>query len=175
MTQGKKLNILSIDCDWVRDMRGQQDLLSFTIPLLFKNSEIILGDDHQEIYPHFTHGYDEYNLWNIDHHHDYSYLTFKELNEGNWLYHLSNVFSQKINYVWINNPESEYPRSLSRKQIKEKLKSYKFDQRLSFIKQQTFDKIFICCSAECEYNTQLGVSTYKILERIINENKKSNT
>ena len=57
--------------------------------------------------------------------------------------------------------------------IREKLRSYKFDQRLNFIPQQTFDKIFVCCSPE--YNTKVGITTFKIIERLINDNKKSNT
>ena len=169
----KKLNILSIDCDWVRCLRTQQDLISFVVPLLFNNSDIILSYDHHKIYPYFIHGYDEYNLINIDHHHDYAYLKYKDLNEGNWLYHLSNVFYKKINYIWINNPDSDYPLQTNSEKMKEKLKSYKFDQNLNYISQKIFDKIFICCSPEAEYNTHIGITTYKIMERIVNDNKKS--
>ena len=165
----KNLNILSIDCDWVRDLRTQQDLLSFALPLLSKNSNIVFDYDHHKIYSHFLHGYDEYNLYNIDHHHDYAHLLYDDLNEGNWLYHLSNVFPNKINYVWINNPESAHPSHFNRQKMNKKLKSYKFDQRLTSIPQQTFDKIFICCSPEPEYNTNEGINTYKIMERIIND------
>jgi len=172
MIKEKKLNILSIDCDWVQSLRNQQDLISFIIPLLFKHSEIILDYDHHKIYPHFFHGYDEYNLYNIDHHHDYAYNKYPQMDEGNWLYHLSNVWKKKINYVWINNPDSIHPSTYNREKINEKLKSYKFDQRLSFITQQTFDKIFICCSPEPEYNTNLGITTYKIIERILNDKPK---
>ena len=168
----KKLNILSIDCDWVRCLRTQQDLISFVVPLLFNNSDIILSYDHHKIYPYFIHGYDEYNLINIDHHHDYAYLKYQNLNEGNWIYHLSNVFYKKINYVWINNPDSEHPIHNNREKMIEKLKSYKFDQNLNYISQQIFDKIFICCSPEPEYNTHIGMTTYKIMERIINDIKK---
>jgi len=173
MTKEKKLNILSIDCDWVISLRHQEDLLSFTIPLLFKHENIILDYSHDKIYTHFTHNYDEYNLYNIDHHHDYAYCKYETLDEGNWLYHLSNIFLKKINYIWINNPESEHPSHLNMEKIREKLRSYKFDQRLNFIPQQTFDKIFVCCSPE--YNTKVGITTFKIIERLINDNKKSNT
>jgi len=169
----KKLNILSVDCDWIQNLKSQQDLISFVIPLLFKDSEIILNYDNHKIYPYFLHGYDEYNLWNIDHHHDYAYDQYLKLDEGNWIYHLSNVFLKKINYVWINNPESVHPTHFNRQKINDKLKSYKFDPCLSFISQQTFDKIFICCSPEPEYNTHLGITTYKIIERIMNDKPTS--
>jgi len=167
----KKFNILSIDCDWVRCMRTQQDLISFLIPLIFKNSNIIMDYDHDKIYSHFAHGYDEYNLFNVDHHHDYGYDDHKNLYEGNWLYHLSNVFYKKINYIWINNPNSEHPDSKNRRKMQERLKSYSFDQNVNYIPEQKFDKIFICCSSEFEYNTHIGISTYKIIERIINHDK----
>jgi|TARA_R100000482_G_C5076355_1_gene123869 hypothetical protein len=168
----KKLDILSIDCDWIRCERTQQDFLSFVIPFLFNNSNIVLAYNHDKIIPIFEHGYDEYNLYNIDHHHDYAYNDHVNLYEGNWLYHISTVFPKKINYLWINNPDSEHPMVENIRKMHKTLKSYKFDQNISCIPKQKFDKIFICCSPELEYSAHFGITAYKIIERIIND--KSN-
>jgi hypothetical protein len=157
----KKLDILSIDFDWITNARQQQELLTFIIPMLQNHSDITLALTHDKIYPLFGHGYDEYNLINIDHHHDFLYETY-DLDESNWLYHLSNVFCNKINYTWVCNPNSQhYPI----KKMKN-LKSFNFDHNLSFIKQKTFDKIFLCCSPD--YATCPEVSTsYKTIEKIL--------
>jgi hypothetical protein len=165
----KKLDILSIDCDWITSLRQQEELLSFIIPLLYTHSDIKLSLTHKDIYPLFTHNYDEYNLINIDHHHDFSYKEKDNirLHEGNWLYHLSNIFNKKINYLWISNPESIHIR-LPRV---DKLKSFYFDHNLNFIKKNKFDKIFICCSPDYSMNYE-SIITYKIIERIVNDKPK---
>ena len=166
----KIFNILSIDCDWVRSLKHQEDLLSFLIPILTDGKEIHLAYDHDKIYPLFPHGYEEYNLINVDHHHDYIYKEFQKalLNEECWLFHLSTIFKKKINYTWINNFDSEHLGSAYARFAKERLKSYTFDHNISFIKPQTFDKIFICCSPPSDYNTPEGITTYKIIEGIVN-------
>ena len=172
---GKKHSILSVDCDWVRSLKHQEELFSFLLPLLFSSNKIYLGYDHNHIYPLFPHNYDEYNLINIDHHHDYLYHEAQKakIDEGSWLYHLSVVFKKKINYTWISNYESEHLRGSYAQIVRENLKSYLFDHNISFIKTKTFDKIFICCSPSMDYNTKEGLITYKIIERIVND--KSNT
>tara|TARA_R100001163_G_C5067934_1_gene207511 strand:+ start:2248 stop:2745 length:498 start_codon:yes stop_codon:yes gene_type:complete len=160
----KKLNILSIDFDWILNARQQEDLLSFLIPIIYKHKDIIMALSHDKIYTLFDHGFDEYNLFNIDHHHDYYYdkNQLKSLNEGNWLYHLSNVFKNKINYTWISNPTSShlFIRDMSN------LKSFNFDHNISFIKQKIFDKVFICCSPDYATTPEV-ITSYKIIERII--------
>ena len=168
----KKLDILSVDFDWIWNLKQQEDLLSFIVPIIYSHNDITMALSHEKIYPLFKHGFDEYNLFNIDHHHDFFYKKeqLKELNEGNWLYHLSNVFEKQINYTWICNPNSEH-RSL--KDMK-KLKSYIFDHNISFIKQKVFDKIFLCCSPDCATTSEV-ITSYKIIERVVNETKKSNT
>jgi|TARA_R110002012_G_scaffold6913_1_gene32910 hypothetical protein len=165
----KKLDILSVDFDWILNLKQQEELLSFLIPIIYKHNDITISLSHDKIYPIFTHGYDEYNLFNIDHHHDYHYDKSKlnELNEGNWLYHLSNVFKKKINYVWVSNPNSLH---IHLKEM-DKLKSFYFDHNIDFIKQKTFDKIFLCCSPDYAMTPEV-ITSYKIIERIINENKK---
>ena len=142
----KKLNILSIDCDWITNLKQQEDLLSFMIPIIYSHNDVTVALSHDKIYSLFEHGYDEYNIFNIDNHHDYYYdkTKLKDINEGNWLYHLSNVFKNKINYIWISNPTSSHfvIRDMN------KLKSFNFDHNINFIKQKKFDKIFICCSPD---------------------------
>ena len=94
----KKLNILSIDCDWIINSKQQEELLSFVIPLIYSHTNIEMAYSHDKIYPLFVHGYDEYNLINIDHHHDFHYgKELDILNQANWLFHLSNVFKKKLN------------------------------------------------------------------------------
>jgi|TARA_E500000318_G_C3429427_1_gene160507 hypothetical protein len=162
----KKLDILSVDFDWIRNARQQEELLNFLIPIVYSYKDITLSYSHDKIYPIFTHGYDEYNLVNIDHHHDFFYYgeEMKSLTEANWLFHLSNVFKKKINYTWISNPDSKY---LHLREMKN-LKSFIFDHSINYIKQKKFDKIFLCCSPD--YATTLEVITsYKIIERLVND------
>jgi hypothetical protein len=171
----KKLNILSVDCDWVRSLKHQEELLSFVLPFLFNSDEIYLSYYHHEIYPLFTHNYDEYNLVNIDQHHDYLYndSQLKILDPGSWLYHLSLVFKKKINYTWISNYDSIHLEQPYDGMVRNNLKSYLFDHNISFINQKKFDKIFICCSPCCNDTTKEALVAYKIIERIVNDNKKS--
>ena len=165
----KRLNILSIDCDWITNFKQQEDLLSFLIPLIYSHKDIVLALSHDKIYPLFTHGYDEYNLINIDHHHDFHYnKNLDTLTEGNWLFHLSNVFKNKIKYIWISNPNSEH---INLNQLKN-LKSFNFDHDINYIKEKKFDKIFICCSPDYA-TTPAVITSYKIIERIVNDIKKS--
>tara|TARA_R100000951_G_scaffold34367_1_gene29248 strand:+ start:57 stop:572 length:516 start_codon:yes stop_codon:yes gene_type:complete len=168
MKTTKKLNILSIDCDWIKNFKQQEDLLSFIIPLIYSHEDVVLALSHVKIYSLFTHGYDEYNLINIDHHHDFHYMKQLDvLIESNWLFHLSNIFKNKIKYTWISNPDSQH---IDLNQFKN-LKSFTFDHNISYIKEKKFDKIFICCSPDYATHPEVIVS-YKIIERIINENKK---
>ena len=165
----KKLDILSVDFDWIINSRQQEELLVFLIPIVYSHKDITLSYSHDKIYPLFTHGYDEYNLINIDHHHDFHYgENLHYLNEGNWLYHLSNVFKNKINYTWISNPNSEH---ILLKKYKN-LKSFLFDHNLSYIKNIDFDKIFLCCSPDYAANPGV-ITSYKIIERILNDKPKS--
>jgi|TARA_E500000318_G_C3420814_1_gene157231 hypothetical protein len=164
----KKLNILSIDCDWITNFKQQEDLLSFLIPLIYSHQNITLDLSHDKIYPLFTHGYDEFNLINIDHHHDFHYgKNLNIINEGNWLFHLANIFKNKINYTWIANPNSAH---IYLKDL-ENLKSFTFDHNIDYIKEKKFDKIFICCSPDYASTPEVIVS-YKIIERIISDIKK---
>tara|TARA_R100000988_G_scaffold81288_1_gene44590 strand:- start:122 stop:634 length:513 start_codon:yes stop_codon:yes gene_type:complete len=164
----KKLSILSIDCDWITSLKHQEELLSFAIPIIYNHTDIKTAYSHKDIYPLFTHGYDEYNLINIDHHHDFHYeKCLDSITEGNWLFHLSNVFKNKINYTWICNPNSTHIRLNSLTN----LKSFTFDHNINYITQKKFDKIFICCSPDYASNPEVA-TTYKIIERITNENKK---
>jgi hypothetical protein len=167
----KKLSILSIDCDWITSLKQQEELLSFAIPIIYNHTDIKTAYSHKDIYPLFTHGHDEYNLINIDHHHDFHYgyagKNTAVLDEGNWLFHLSNIFKKKINYTWISNPDSSH---IFLREYKN-LKSFSFDHNLDYITQKKFDKIFICCSPDYASNPQV-VTTYKIIERITNDNKK---
>tara|TARA_S200002703_G_scaffold53621_1_gene46372 strand:- start:226 stop:756 length:531 start_codon:yes stop_codon:yes gene_type:complete len=170
----KKLNILSVDCDWVRSLKHQEELLSFVLPFLFNCDEIYLSYYHHEIYPLFTHNYDEYNLINIDQHHDYLYndSQLKILDPGSWLYHLSLVFKKKINYTWISNYDSIHLEQPYDGMVRNNLKSYIFDHSISFITEKKFDKIFICCSPCHNDTTKEALVAYKIIERIVNDNKK---
>ena len=52
------------------------------------------------------------------------------------------------------------------------LKSFYFDHNINYIKEKKFDKIFICCSPDYAAVSE-SIITYKIIERIVNENKKS--
>lgn len=164
----KKLDILSIDFDWITNLKQQEELLSFLIPIIYKNLDVdvITAYSHKKIYPLFAHGYDEYNLINIDHHHDFHYNTSSRdvIDEGNWLFHLSNIFQNKINYTWISNPNSNH---IHLNYLKN-LKSFNFDHNISYIKQKKFDKIFMCCSPDYATTPEV-ITSYKIIESILND------
>jgi len=168
----KKINILSVDCDWITNIKQQEELLGFIIPIIYDHTDIITTYSHTEIYSLFTHDYDEYNLINIDHHHDFHYgndgKSTTVLDEGNWLFHLSNEFIKKINYTWISNPHSEH---ILLREYKN-LKSFSFDHNLDYITTRKFDKIFICCSPDYAKDNAGVISTYKIIERIVKEKNK---
>jgi hypothetical protein len=36
----KKLDVLSIDCDWITNLKQQEELLSFAIPLIYNHTNI---------------------------------------------------------------------------------------------------------------------------------------
>ena len=55
----KKLDILSIDFDWILNLRQQEDLLSFVIPIINSHDNITMELSHDKIYPLFEHGFDE--------------------------------------------------------------------------------------------------------------------
>jgi|TARA_R100001126_G_scaffold102301_1_gene85746 hypothetical protein len=166
----KKLDVLSVDFDWIISLKHQEELLRYIIPIVYKHNNIHLGYTHDKIYPIFEHGYDEYNIYNIDHHHDFGYEKFQSVDEGNWLFHLANVFTHKINYTWISNPTSDHVYWINTKM--HKLKSFMFDHNINYIRETNFDKIFLCCSPDHAIAKE-AVVAYKIVESIVNENKKS--
>ena len=71
----KKLDILSVDFDWIENSRQQEELLTFLIPLIYDHKDITMAYMHEKIFPLISHGYDEYNIINIDHHHEIGYFT----------------------------------------------------------------------------------------------------
>ena len=66
-------------------------LLSFIIPIIYNHRNITMSLSHDNIYPIFTHGYDEYNLFNIDHHHDYHYKFGVDENDESKLHELNEL------------------------------------------------------------------------------------
>jgi len=165
----KKLDVLSIDCDWITNLKQQEELLSFAIPLIYNHTNIKTAYSHKDIFPLFVHGYDEYNLTNIDHHHDFHYgKDIDILYEGNWLFHLAHIFKNKINYTWISNPNSTH---IDLNDLVH-LRSFKFDNNINYIKQKKYDVIFICCSPDYATTPEV-ITAYKIMERIINDKPKS--
>ena len=61
-----KFDILSVDFDWIQNLRQQEELLNYLIPLIYNHDNIILSYTHDKIFPFFKHGYDEYNLLCLD-------------------------------------------------------------------------------------------------------------
>ena len=165
----KKLNILSIDFDWIQNLKQQEELLSYIIPIVYKHDNVSSAYTHDKIYPLFEHGYDEYNLYNVDDHHDFGYEKFQTLDEGNWLFHLANVFKNKINYTWISNPTSDHVYWINTKM--HTLKSFVFDHNINFINENNFDKIFLCCSPD-HTAAKEAIVGFKIVEKILWNKRK---
>ena len=164
--KNKKLNILSVDFDWITNLNQTEELLSFLIPILEgrPRKTIYLAFHHHHINQIFTESLDtEYNLYNIDDHHDYLYDNVTHLDVGNWLWYLSKERHKKINYVWISNNKSKHMNFNKTQEAIHRLQNYTFDHRISFIEETKFDKIFLCCSPD--YNTPEGITAYKIIER----------
>jgi hypothetical protein len=154
----KELNILSIDFDWIKTLKHQQELLTYLFKNINTNKDIVFSNDHINIYPLFKSGFNEINLVNIDDHHDYFY-NHDELDDGNWLYHLSKIY--KINYQWICNNDSEHIKEQS---YRKNLKSYSYSNSLLDIKKLNFDVYFMCSSPNC--NNSIGITSYEIAKNI---------
>lgn len=169
----KTLDVLSVDCDWVNSKKQLTDLISFVAPLLVTHEEIHLAYDHHDIYQLFPlNCAEEINIYNIDHHHDYAYKIHATLEESNWMFHLTNMFPTRINYLWVCNPESEHMGFDNYQRFKQKIKTFKFDFNLNSIEKRRFDKIFVCSSPG--YNTsQEAIMAYKIIEGIIKNESRS--
>jgi len=161
-------NILTLDCDWVLSVKHLTELFTFIIPILKNNKKIIFDYNHHNINKYFNLNFDECNLYNIDDHHDAGYdENQKFLHEGNWLWHLIQAFPKKIKYHWIANTSSKpITNDFYVNCFNQLIKSYKFDYNVNCIDKTEYDTIFICCSPN--YNNELGLATYKILESIYN-------
>jgi hypothetical protein len=167
----KELNILSVDFDWVVTLKHQQELLTYLFKNIDTNKDIIFSNNHIDMYSLFKHGFNKINLINIDHHHDYFYNN-DELNDGNWLYHLSKIY--KINYQWICNNDSLHIKEQS---YKKNLKSYSYSNSLLDIQKLNFDIYFMCSSPD--FNNPIGMTSYEIVKNIFlkgdkNDNNKPN-
>lgn len=104
------MNLLSVDCDWVRTDRHLFDFLSIMFKKLKETKKIIFMKTHHHILNYIDK---DYHIFNIDHHHDFGYgdgaKNFEEKNEvgcGNWVYAgiRMNLFNR---YTWISNYDSE--------------------------------------------------------------------
>ena len=131
--------------------------------LLFQPYKIIFSYYHDNIYSLFKHGVNEYNLVNIDKHHDYTYdlNQINTINEGNWLFHLSIIFNKKINYTWISKNDSQHNRNFY---LRKNLKNFYFYNFLSDIPNLNFNTYFFCCSPEC--SNSFSNTAYEIIRKI---------
>jgi len=156
-------NILSIDFDWVESLKDMEELIVYINKNVNKDKKITFSYYHDNIYSLFKHGVNEYNLVNIDKHHDYSYNINKNnmIDEGNWLFHLSNVFNKKINYTWISKNDSVPNRNVD---LRKNLKNFNFYNFLLEIPNLNFDTYFFCCSPE--YSNQFSNTAYEIIRKI---------
>ena len=156
-------NILSIDFDWVESLKDIEELIVYINKNVNKDKKITFSYYHDNIYSLFKHDINEYNLVNIDKHHDYAYDINKNniLNEGNWLFHLSNVFNKKINYTWISKNDSVPNRNVD---LRKNLKNFNFYNFLLEIPNLNFDTYFFCCSPE--YSNQFSNTAYEIIRKI---------
>jgi hypothetical protein len=128
-------NILSIDFDWIESLKDMEELIVYINKNIDKDKKIIFSYYHDNIYSLFNHNIDEYNLINIDKHHDYIYNNQNVLlNEGNWIFHLSNVFNKKINYIWISKNNSEHNKDAT---LRKNLKNFNFYNKIRIIITQS--------------------------------------
>ena len=49
----KKLDVLSVDFDWIISLKHQEELLRYIIPIVYRHDDIYLGYTHDKIYPLF--------------------------------------------------------------------------------------------------------------------------
>ena len=111
---------------------------------------VYFGINHQEIIPAIENIWNlkdkNYNIYNIDHHHDCGYgaSTLQDINNqglscGNWIAYCKNLKK----YTWINNKNSytEMPDEMF-----QKLQQYTISNDINIINYIDFDYIFVCAS-----------------------------
>lgn len=129
-------------------------------------AKVVTVTHHQEILKHIH--CDDLNLQNIDHHHDIFYPGWHELenlDEGNWVYHLSQAKNIK-EYTWFRNADSE---------------NFTADLDLNFKFKQIYDlsvhyvvkpDLIVLCNSPHWTLDEDNVLINKILIGDINANKK---
>lgn len=128
----------------------------FSIAKDFKLEDLYIGQEHQEIIEAIKNWNIEkpFKLWNIDHHHDASYITLAKnptfediVNEplscGNWVVHLKHDNPLFKEYIWVNNKNSD---TFMLDPARELLEPYFISADPEIINWHRFDKIFICRS-----------------------------
>lgn len=112
--------------------------------LLNSPNEIYLAETHTLCYyliKKIKEHYQSLILTNIDHHHDVYYSSYKkEIQCGNWLYHIIKE-NPKGQYTWVKNPDSEI---FNKNKLTKKLK---VSTDLETILKQEYDIVFFCQSA----------------------------
>ena len=98
------------------DGNAYQKLTHFLIKKIFSSmnkEKIHFLENHQDVLRYLSKD-EQYNILNIDHHHDWCYAdkdydkSIEKLNCGNWVKYL-NDNGQLASYTWINNANSLQP------------------------------------------------------------------
>tara|TARA_R100000781_G_scaffold77752_2_gene48119 strand:+ start:584 stop:1168 length:585 start_codon:yes stop_codon:yes gene_type:complete len=170
--QQDKLNILSIDCDYVITTDNLKDLVKMYLKYVDKVDlkQITFSQIHANIFnvldPLWRKGH-TIDIVNIDHHHDIFGLcpTLKNgFNSSNWL----GYYMNKPNFIksayWLANYESVHQNP-----------TYDDDaiivsHNIEEVILEKFDYIFVCSSPK--FCNEYGKICYEILVEITKSNKK---
>lgn len=120
------------------------------------NNKVVFAINHDSILSELNEIEDNFDIINIDHHHDIVYTrdevveleNFDYFNCGSWLWYLNH--KNKINsYTWIKNKNSNvFNEGIVNSKTLKEYKSY-FKNDLPFdIKEIKFDFIFVCLSPD---------------------------
>lgn len=133
-------NILSIDCDWVKNSQQLILLNEFVFNKFIEVENIVFLKNHHQIVNYID---TPVNIFNIDHHHDINYDHLnKFVNPGNWVQVLIQANYLK-SYTWIHNSNSDMLFDNITHIIRD-LEGFSYSIDLEDIKDIKYDKIFIC-------------------------------
>ena len=167
MTEKNK-NILSVDCDFVKDSRSLVELIKFVLQYIDKieDTHIVISQKHVDIYyilEPLLKNKKTIDVVSIDHHHDLTYPNFpidKGLASSNWL----GYYLMKPNFIdnayWLSNYTSDPDAGVK---CEDWITITKTFDDIAF---DSFDYLFICESPSYATN-EFSLCAYRILIEII--------
>lgn len=136
------MNILSIDCDWVRSPEQAIELVRLCKHYQH-NENVYFIKEHQTCANYIKSGD---TLYNLDHHHDLGYNEWQSQNNGilgraNWIRTLIQK-NMLHGYVWIKNYDSHTHEDVF--EITKEIQRFNWFDDTSSLYNKDFDRIVVC-------------------------------